>query len=66
MTIDEFNAKWGSVYTEHSDGCKKKFSCDFNECSCGHDILWAMRNADIATVPEAELAAWRRDNIGKR
>lgn len=66
MTLAEYTKKWDNLYTEHNDGCRKKFSMDYNDCSCGHDILWEMRNADLATVPEEELAAYRRERFGTK
>lgn len=65
MTLEEYEAKWGHVYTEHNEGCKKRFSMDFDNCSCGHDILWEMRNKDLATVPEEQLAAYRAARFGR-
>jgi hypothetical protein len=50
VTREEFDRRWCGVRTSHADDCLRKFSFDYEICTCGLDDLWKRRNDDLASV----------------
>lgn len=60
MTGSEFQKKWEKIRIGHDPSCPRDGGFDFEICTCGHDEEWERRNADLATVPEADLEELRK------
>lgn len=54
MTYEEFQEKWRDIRTEHAVDCPRKFSFDFEPCTCGLSEEWKRRNEDLQAVETQE------------